>query len=331
VTSIPVPTPTRQPGRVQPRELLAELGDDLTPGRAAQVYAALGYAVLPVWPPRPGGGCTCPKASACPWPGKHPLSTLVPHGAHDATTDPARVRAWWHELPDAGVALCTGPGALDACDIDGPDGVEALRAILQHAGANTRSGPLARTGGGGWHLPFAPTGLGNRVRVLPGLDWRGAGGLIVVWPSVHASGQRYTWARPLVPAGELPKVPAALRRLLDPPPAASQPPPGGDGLIRAASAYAAAALAGECATVRQTAPGGRNHALNRAAFKLGRLMAARALTQAEVTAALLDAAMAAGLGRAEAGHAIRSGLQAGQDPARHRALARQVRRRGGLR
>jgi len=299
-------------------------------GRAAEAYAALGYPVLPIWPPRPAPAgeraCACPRRAACPWPGKHPLGRLVPHGLTDATTDPAVVRAWWRQWPDASVALRTGPGSLDVCDVDDPDGegAEVLRAILRTAAAMARSAPLARTGGGGWHLAFRPTGLGNRVRVLAGVDWRGAGGLIVVWPSVHASGQRYRWVRPLTLAGELPEVPAALRRLLAPPPAASQPPlagaPQGDAWIGAASTYGAAALAGECARVRATSPGGRNHAVNRAAFKLGRLVAAGVLSEAAVAAALTDAATAAGLSRIEAGHAIRSGLAAGQDPTRHRAL-----------
>jgi Bifunctional DNA primase/polymerase, N-terminal len=298
-------------------------------GAAALAYVALGYAVLPIWPPRHGGGCTCPRGSACPWPGKHPLGKLAPHGARQATINPALVHGWWRAWPDAGVGLRTGPGALDVADIDGPQGVEALRAILQGAGVDTRSGPLARTGGGGWHLSFAPTGLGNRVRMLAGLDWRGAGGLIVVWPSMHASGERYQWVRPLPPAGELPEVPATLRRLLEPTPSASQPPPGRDQPIRRAGAYAAAALAGEAAKVRATPPGGRNHAVNRAAFKLARLVVLGELGEAEITAALAEAAAAAGLGRVEAAYAIASGLAAGQDPARHHALARQ--QRGGAR
>jgi hypothetical protein len=162
--------------------------------------------------------------------------------------------------------------------------------------------------------------------MLPGVDWRGAGGLIVVWPSVHASGQRYQWVRRLPPAGELPEVPAALRRLLEPAPSASQPPRAGAEPIRRAGAYAAAALAGEAAKVRATPPGGRNHAVNRAAFKLARLVVAGAIAEAEITAALTEAAATAGLGKVEAAHAIASGLAAGQDPTRHQALAR---RQGG--
>ena len=37
----------------------------------AQVYAALGYAVVPMHTAQPGGGCSCPDPD-CPDPGKHP-------------------------------------------------------------------------------------------------------------------------------------------------------------------------------------------------------------------------------------------------------------------
>jgi len=231
--------------------------------------------------------------------GRHDEATSSPTAEHPASV------------------LGAGPHAAGSAD------VRAAQRRPEILEADSRP-PLARTGGGGWHLLFRPTGLGNRVRMLPGVDWRGTGGLIVVWPSLHASGQRYTWTRPLTLAAELPQVPPPLRRLLAPPVAASQPPPRGDAPIRTASAYAARALADECATVEATSPGGRNHAVNRAAFKLARLVAARALTEASATAALTDAAAAAGLGPVEAGQAIRSGLKAGQDPARNRALARQA-------
>jgi hypothetical protein len=303
------------------------------PGRAAEAYAALGYPVLPIWPPRSGpdsgGGCSCPRGASCPWPGKHPLGRLVPHGLKDATTDLVAVRGWWQQRPDANVALRTGPGSLDVCDIDGPEGVQALRAILRNAGPAARSGPLARTGGGGWHLAVRPSGRGNRAGFLPGVDWRGRGGCVLVWPSLHASGQRYRWVRPLPPPGELPEVPAPLRAALDPPPLPATSPPGGAragrGAIWAASRYGAAALQDECAKLPATPPGrrgvkGRNHALNRTAFKLARLVVAGALTEAEITAALTAAAAAAGLGQLEAAAAIRSGLRDGQDPAKHRAL-----------
>src|SRR6185312_7731225 len=73
--------------------------------------------------------------------------------------------------------------------------------------------PLVRTGSGGWHLLFAPTGMGNRVRFLPGVDWRGVAGYVVLPPSIHARGPRYT----LVRSGPFPPVPPALLTALTPP------------------------------------------------------------------------------------------------------------------
>ena len=123
------------------------------------------------------------------------------------------VGQWWRRWPDANLALTTGR-RFDVLDLDGIQGVEALRAVLSIAPAE-HPGPVARTGGGGWHLLYAPTGVGNRVKLLAGVDWRGRDGLIVAPPSQHASGTRYTWVRPLT--ATLPEVPAGLRRLLAPP------------------------------------------------------------------------------------------------------------------
>ena len=120
---------------------------------------------------------------------------------------------WWRRWPHANLGLVTGR-RFDVLDLDGDQGVEALRAVLSIAPAE-HPGPVARTGGGGWHLLYAPTGLGNRVGLLPGMDWRGRDGLIVAPPSQHTSGHRYTWVRPLT--ATLPEVPAGLRRLLGPP------------------------------------------------------------------------------------------------------------------
>jgi bifunctional DNA primase/polymerase-like protein len=119
-------------------------------------------------------------------------------------------------LATANLGLATGR-RFDVLDLDGPQGVEALRAVLSIT-PTEHPGPVARTGGGGWHLLYRPTGLGNRVGLLAGVDWRGRDGLVVAPPSRHASGHRYTWVRPLT--ATLPEVPARLRRMLAPPAAA---------------------------------------------------------------------------------------------------------------
>jgi hypothetical protein len=226
------------------------------------------------------------------------------------------VGGWWRRWPDANLGLATGR-RFDVLDLDGDQGVEALRAALSIAPWE-HPGPVARSGSGGWHLLYAPTGLGNRVGVLPGVDWRGRNGLIVAPPSRHATGRRYAWVRPLTAA--LPEVPAGLRRLLAPPPATRTTlppgprPAGGDG--SRAERYAQAALAREAARVRAAPPGRCNDTLNRAAFNLGQLVAARLLDPEQVRAVLLAAALQApATGHADrqrkAKATIESGLRGG--------------------
>jgi hypothetical protein len=175
---------------------------------------------------------------------------------------------------------------------------------------------VARTGGGGWHLLYAPTGLGNRIGLLPGVDWRGQGGLIVAPPSRHASGNRYIWVRPLTVA--LPEVPAGLRRLLAPPPTPRTTRSLATVGTGRAGGYGRAALAGERTAVAAAQPGCRNATLNRAAFNLGQLVAAGLLAVDEVRAVLLAAALEAGNPEAKARATIESGLRGGAAKPRRR-------------
>src|SRR5581483_10430482 len=158
----------------------------------------------------------------------------------------------------------------------------------------------------------------NRVRFLPGADWRGQGGYVVLPPSVHVTGNRYAFVRHA--DGELLSVPPALLNALAPAaPVRTTLPPA----VARRGGYGPAALAREVEQVAAASQGQRNHALNRAAFNLGQLIAAGHLTEAEVTAALTDAAARAGLGATEAARTIASGLAAG---ARHPRIARTGRR-----
>ena len=77
--------------------------------------------------------------------------------------------------------------------------------------------------------------------------------------------------------------------------------------------YGAAALARESELVRGARPGGRNRTLNRAAFRLGQLVAGGVIDRQAVERALLDAALDCGLGPKEAAATIRSGIEAGLD------------------
>ncbi|MCA2215373.1 bifunctional DNA primase/polymerase [Jidongwangia harbinensis] len=264
---------------------------------AAHSYARHGIPVLPVHTPAAGGGCSC-RDSGCDRPGKHPR---LRHGLTEASTDPRRIERWWTRWPDANIGLRTGV-VMDVADVDSDEGRHGLRHLL---GGATPGGPQVRTGGGGWHFWFRPTGYGNRVRLLPGLDWRGAGGYVVAPPSRHARGADYTWVHR--PGIRPPDAPAVLLDLI-----AGPPLPRSGGVIAHPDRYAEVALETQRDRVARAPVGTRNDTLNRAAFALGRLVGAGLLDATGTAQELEAAARHAGLGRAETRRTIRSGMTAGR-------------------
>jgi hypothetical protein len=174
---------------------------------AALAYAARGLAVFPVYEITPGGRCTCGRA--CGSPGKHPRTL---HGAKDATTDEAKIRAWWRRWANSNIGVATGTASgVVVLDADGSEGLESLKALDTHA--TTWLAKTAR----GYHQWFAlPDGLGigNRAGLMPKLDVRGDGGYVVAPPSLHASGVRYEWLTPpdATSLAPLPKAALILAR-----------------------------------------------------------------------------------------------------------------------
>ena len=278
---------------------------------AALGYASRGIPVLPLHyplphhgdlqpvpgdhPPAVGIGCSC-RDPGCGQPGKHPLGSLVPHGVKDATTNRARVLAWWTRHPQANIGLACGH-AFDVLDVDGPAGAHAIQELAATHGLHS-SGPLVRTGGGGWHFYLAPTGLGNtRPAGLAHVDWRGRSGYVVAPPSRHAAGRPYQWlpGRDLdTPPGQVPAVllerlqPRHLKRPTGPVelPAVA----GGRG-----DRYARAALVEELARVATAPIGHRNRQLWESTRNLYNLVATGALDPGEVDQGLLAAAERCGL------------------------------------
>ncbi len=269
---------------------------------AALGYARRGIAVMPLHTPV-NGGCSC-SAEHCDNPGKHPR---LRHGVHEASRDPVQVRRWWKRWPQANIGLRTGE-VMDVCDVDGPLGLKALRDLL----GDLPTGPVVRTGAG-WHLWFQPSGFGNRVGMLAQVDWRGAGGSIIAPPSLHPTGRRYHWAR--YSRGYLPPCPAPLLELLRPPPPREpreiiDPGPYAERAVERAvrsilDAPVPKVVAG------QYQPGGRNDALNRAAYSLGKLAAQGYLDERRIWTDLTTAARQAGLSDTEIRRTIASGLRAG--------------------
>jgi hypothetical protein len=277
---------------------------------AALGYASRGIPVLPLHYPLPHHGglqpvsddqppavrtdCSC-RDLGCGQVGKHPLGSLVPHGIKDATTNRARILAWWTRHPLANIGLATGQ-LFDVLDVDGPAGEQAIRALAAEHGL-VSSGPLVRTGGG-WHFYLSPISPGNaRPAGLAHVDWRGRGGYVVAPPSRHASGHPYQWipGRDLeVPPGQVPAVVLERleRRTPQQPTRRVELPVIGDG---PGERYARAALAEELARVATAPVGSRNRQLWESTRNLYNLVATGALDHRQVDQGLLQAAERCGL------------------------------------
>jgi hypothetical protein len=270
---------------------------------AALGYVSRGIPVLPLHYPitgphtgpvpagqplgRPGWstGCSCGDPG-CGQVAKHPLGALVPHGLTQATTNRARVLAWWTRVPQANIGLVGGQA------------VAALRAFADRHGVDLPAGgPVARTGRAeaGWHYYLAPAGLGRRSGVLDRVDYQAGGAYVVAPPSRHAAGRPYRWVRDL--DHPLPPLPDRLRAELERPPArpAAPVPVGLPAADAARPAYVRAALAAELARVATAPVGQRNQQLWEAARNLFNFVAAGTLDQAEVERGLLQAAERNGL------------------------------------
>jgi hypothetical protein len=287
-------------------EVWGEDGMSVT-ARAARVYARAGYPVMPVV--------------------AHGKVPLTKHGLKDATDDERAVRDWFHKWHTANVGIRTGD-VFDVLDVDGDEGLDTLSEFAGGDDVVVPCGPCACTPSGGAHLYFSPTGLGNKVRFAPGLDWRGAGGYVIVPPSLGPNGTDYEWHhefgetfdldRPLVPAPEW------LLWLLE-----GKAVVGADGRIRRvvfsecrgtrgsgfwskfeqpkSANYTMAALEAEARAVAGAAVGTRNDQLNRSVHTLARL---DDLDMKAVVEVMLAAAVKAGLPEREAIGTIRSALEA---------------------
>ncbi|MFI1183245.1 bifunctional DNA primase/polymerase [Streptomyces sp. NPDC020799] len=280
-----------------------------------------------------GHGCECIKAGrAC-------------HGVLAATADAERITAWWERTPKAGVGIAAGPSGLVILDVDchggtPPEDPELLPGLdLPHGLApssivdgrdvlallcEARRAPYpegdhtltVRTPTGGVHIWFrSPTGM--TWRPLAGaLGWQldvRAGSSYAVAPGTVTRAGAYTVQGRCRMVAELP---AWLARDLDRTGhrvRAERPRvvlPWRSRLI--GTGYIASAVRGELSAVAEAQPGTRNGTLNRAAFRLGTLLAPANLDRGQVADALLEAARHAGLPDREAEAAIRSGMGAGE-------------------
>jgi hypothetical protein len=260
-----------------------------------------------------------------------------------ATTDPGRIRRAWSSAA-YNVGIATGPSGLVVIDLDVPkpgeeppgrwavpgvtDGADALAVLCEEHGEPMPFETfMVRTRRGGMHLYFeAPAGTvlrNTRGETGGGLGWmidtRAHGGFVVgagSFVDLPDGTGRYEviYDRPPAP------LPAWLASLLNP--AHRRPVPVGcvpapAGTVTDLPSYAETALRAEVERVVTSPDHGHNWALNKAAFNLGRRVAAGILPRDIVERELQAAGEAAHTNETPARIAavIRAGIEAGMGKA----------------
>ncbi len=206
---------------------------------AALQNAALGNYVFPLHTPifNEDGkctGCTCEEWKRtqekygpnfkCNQPGKCPRVAW----AEKSTVDPVTIGKWWGKAwrnvdVETGQVVWSTPNLAVDCGKSGllvPDLDSYKESYAGGALFLDENTVKSITGGGGSHLWYRmPEGkaYGNATGNLPkGIDIRGAGGYVVVAPSLHKSGRRYTFAEGFSPADIAPlPLPQSLIDILE--------------------------------------------------------------------------------------------------------------------
>jgi hypothetical protein len=174
----------------------------------ALAYAAREISIIPLHAPAVGV-CSCKKGPACLSPGKHPRIAWEPYQKRRAR--PEEIRAWWTRWPTANIGIITGMiSRLCVVDIDYRNGgFETLVELDYHGGPMPDDNPVVVTGSEGLHHYFRLDAPMPKSAPFAGIDIQADGALVEGAPSLHVSGRRYRWARPL--SSPWPSVPAWIR------------------------------------------------------------------------------------------------------------------------
>ncbi|MGW6979953.1 DUF3987 domain-containing protein [Streptomyces sp. NPDC054932] len=257
-------------------------------------------------------------ANTCADRGKHPAEPFT----KTTYRDEQEVRRLFSGAPrNVGVYVggSRGPNGEQLLVVDS-DRPGAIEDVAKAFGETWPSTMRVGTAKGHHDYVWTPAGLklGNGLGALKGKfdgDVR-AGNAYVIGPgSVHATGVVYTLEDP-----EQPPV-AAPAWLLEALQARVSAPvgPATDIVIPADrhDVYTRKVVQAECDAITRAAEGEQNNAINTAAFALGSLVGAGALTEAEARADLLAAAHAGNHPEGRARATIESGLRAGMAQPRH--------------
>ena len=172
--------------------------------QSALEYAELGFSVVPIvrGMKQPPKGVTwvnrrfnsADECSDEKWKWEHP-------NVEWGKADEKQLRQWWKKYLTANIGILTGAiSGIDSIDLDGPHALETLETqanirlpeSVDFITGREDSGRqiVYRYHGGGLKntARFCSNGNGSQC------DIRTDGGLIVVPPSIHRSGKRYSWS-----------------------------------------------------------------------------------------------------------------------------------------
>ncbi len=249
---------------------------------AALELAGQGYRVFP---------CLKTKAPA------------TPNGFHDATTNGETIRAWtWDGM--IGAVIPTGVVVID---VDPRNGGDRTMAALRDAGRALPPTYTVQTGGGGQHYYLSvPDDVVLRGKLGPGVDTKAAGkGYVIVPPSrgykvlspeAVAPAPEWLLEELRVEAGEVTAGEAGEPKFFP---------------YEEGTPYGLAALEREMGRLLTAQEGGRNDALNRAAFNMAQIAAGGEISRKKAITDLATVAPRIGLSVEEARATIESGWAAG--------------------
>jgi hypothetical protein len=241
----------------------------------------------------------------------------TPNGYYDATTKAGVIKAWaWDGMIGAAIA----PGTM-IIDVDPRNGGDKTLLLLKNEGKELPPTRTVKTKSGGFHYHFnVPDDLALRGKLGPGVDVKRAGkGYVVTPPS---PGYKLLNNEAPVAAPEWLLEELAIPEAEPGTDEASEPKffPWEDG-----TPYGMAALEREMGRLATAREGGRNDALNKAAFALSQLAAGGEVSRKAALAALTEVAPRIGLDYDEAKATIASGWKSGaQVPRQARLRAEAV-------
>lgn len=168
-------------------------------GAAIQKHIANGLKVFPLHGIRDDLSCTCGQSGCSA--GKHPYSKTAPHGFSNATGDIEIAAKMFEYREDLNVGVATGAtSGIFVIDVDNKvDNLGDNSLIVLQEMLGKLPNTLKLITGNGYHLVFDyPVGEDLRSNAntfgseCPGIDTRGNGGYIVIYPSRHHSGKDYS-------------------------------------------------------------------------------------------------------------------------------------------